>query len=120
MRVGSMYDSILDRRCHMVQAWSHTFVSPCRFMLDYHKDAELAPRDVVARAIQREMQMTGADHVWLDISHKQKSEVKNHFPNIYKECKGHGIDITSEPIPVAPAQHYMCGGVQVCVLSLWQ
>lgn len=84
-------------------------------MLDYHKDAELAPRDVVARAIQREMQSEDAHNVWLDISHKRRSDVLEHFPNIYEQCSKFGYDITSEAIPVAPAQHYMCGGVKACV-----
>lgn len=82
-----------------------------RFMPRYDDRAELAPRDVVARAIQDEMVAAGSGHVWLDISHKSKSDVLHHFPNIAQQCAEYGLDITAEPIPVAPAQHYMCGGV---------
>lgn len=86
-----------------------------RFMQDFHEDAELAPRDVVARAIDTELKKTGADHVWLDISFKDPGFVKDRFPHIYETCLGAGIDITTSPIPVVPAAHYIMGGVKADV-----
>ena len=83
-----------------------------RFMHDYHPMAELAPRDVVSRAIFEQIQKTGTTHVFLDISHKDAGFVKNRFPTIYSTCMNYGIDITKDRIPVAPAEHYCMGGIK--------
>ena len=83
------------------------------FMDKYHPMKSLAPRDVVARAIYREMTKRGSDFVYLDVTHKDPGAIRSHFPNIYEKCLSIGIDITRDWIPVTPAAHYCCGGVKV-------
>lgn len=83
------------------------------FMERYDERKDLAPRDVVARAIDNEMKITGTEHVWLDCRHFELEKFLEHFPNIYEKCKSIGIDITRDMIPVSPAAHYSCGGIKV-------
>ncbi len=84
-----------------------------RFMPDFDPRAELAPRDVVARAIDHEIKRLGLDYVHLDISHQPPEFVREHFPTIHAKLSGLGIDMTTQPIPVVPAQHYTCGGIVI-------
>lgn len=83
-----------------------------RFMPAYHDMAELAPRDVVSRAIFQEMQKTGANHVYLDITHKSRDSLEQRFPNIFRTCLSYGFDMSKDFIPVAPSQHYSMGGIK--------
>lgn len=87
-----------------------------RFMPEYHEMAEVAPRDIVARAIFAEMKKTNSDFVYLDVTHKEPDQIKKRFPNIYKHCFDRGIDMTKQFIPVCPVQHYFMGGIKT---DLW-
>ncbi len=87
------------------------------FMAGYHREMELAPRDIVSRAIFTEMDRTGADHVYLDLRHMGRDFVKRRFPRVFSTCLRYGFDITQQPIPVCPAAHYMMGGVKTDILG---
>jgi len=84
-----------------------------KFMKRYDSRGSLAPRDIVARAIDNEMKIWGDDHMWLDCTHLDPAGLKDHFPNVYEHCLARGIDITKDMIPIVPAAHYSCGGIQV-------
>ncbi|MCD8299117.1 MAG: L-aspartate oxidase [Opitutae bacterium] len=87
-------------------------ISGRAFMKEYDARGDLAPRDVVARAIDSEMKKTGAPHVWLDITHEPESYLRERFPHIFGVCLAHGINMAKDKIPVVPAEHYLCGGVK--------
>lgn len=84
-----------------------------KFMSRYDSRGSLAPRDIVARAIDNEMKIWGDDHVWLDCTHLEPEGLKNNFPNVYEHCLARGTDITKDMIPVVPCAHYSCGGIKV-------
>lgn len=84
-----------------------------KFMKRYDSRGSLAPRDIVARAIDNEMKIWGDDHVWLDCTHLDPVALKDHFPNVFEHCQARGIDIRKDMIPVVPAAHYSCGGIKV-------
>ncbi|MDQ6966643.1 MAG: FAD-binding protein, partial [Mariprofundaceae bacterium] len=86
-----------------------------RFMPDYHAQAELAPRDIVARAIDHEMKKQGSDFMYLDARHLGRKKIEAHFPNILERLLAIGIDLCEQPVPIVPAAHYLCGGVQTDV-----
>lgn len=88
-------------------------ISGEKFMKRYDSRGSLAPRDIVARAIDNEMKIWGDDHLWLDCTHLDPEALKDHFPNVYEHCLLRGIDITKDMIPIVPAAHYSCGGIEV-------
>jgi L-aspartate oxidase len=88
-------------------------ISGEKFMNRYDSRGSLAPRDIVARAIDNELKIWGEDHVWLDCTHLNSGGLKDHFPNVYEHCLQRGIDITKDMIPVVPCAHYSCGGIKV-------
>lgn len=88
-------------------------ISGEKFMSRYDSRGSLAPRDIVARAIDNELKIWGEDHVWLDCTHLNSDGLKDHFPNVYEHCLQRGIDITKDMIPVVPCAHYSCGGIKV-------
>jgi len=102
-------EALRGEGAHLTDAHGH------RFMPDYDERAELAPRDIVARAIDHEMKKQGCDHMYLDARHLGKKKLEEYFPNILKRLGQAGIDVSHEPVPIVPAAHYMCGGVQTDV-----
>jgi len=88
------------------------------FMADQHELKDLAPRDIVARAILREMEQAGTDHVYLDIRHRERDFLERRFPTIFRHCLGIGIDISKDLIPVSPVQHYLIGGIATDLYGL--
>ena len=87
------------------------------FMHKYDARLSLAPRDIVTRAIDNELKLSGEDYLFLDCRHLKKNELINHFPTIYAKCLSIGVDISKDMIPVVPAAHYTCGGIKVDVFG---